>query len=193
MSTEARRCFGLVVGMAGCGAHPTATPPGPRVAPGSQTASASATAPIAASAACASDGTLDFTITGSELHAFEGRLVWAVAVARADRSRPRRVVRLAGRIQGGDFSLSCPRSLEPSLAYPSWTVVIDADDDRTCSEADRQHTAQFFGWQEHVVADVTLAANGQRATWETTVAEARTAVGDHSQFDFCRYYFGNER
>jgi hypothetical protein len=85
-------------------------------------------------------------------------------------------------------ALSCPRSLNETYAYPTWAVVIDADNDGRCSHGDKQVTSQLYGWNSDVGVDVTLAANGEPTIWPA-VAEAHTAVGDRSKFDFCSLYF----
>ncbi len=138
---------------------------------------------------CESDRTMDFSVQGSQIEGFDGHLVWAVAVDREEPGTPRRVVRLEGVIRDGGFSLTCARALRVSYAYPSWTVVIDATEDGACSPADRQVTEQLYGWADPLIVDVTRAANGEVQRWEATVADARTAVGDRSTFDFCKEYF----
>ena len=138
---------------------------------------------------CKSDGKFNFSISGSKLEAFEGRNVWAAAIQHPSEGVPKRVVRLETRIVNGRFRLSCPRSLDTAFNYPSWTVVIDADNDGKCSSADRQRTTQLYGWDFDVVVDVTSDAAGNVWDWRTTVAEAHSAVGNSGSLDFCRYYF----
>jgi hypothetical protein len=81
-------------------------------------------------------GAFDITIRGEGFERFEGKRVWVSAVQpdhRAAIDAPHVVVVLEGRVAGGRFALSCAKGLDQSYAYPTWAVVIDADDSASCT------------------------------------------------------------
>ncbi|MBS2018109.1 MAG: hypothetical protein JST00_34880 [Deltaproteobacteria bacterium] len=131
---------------------------------------------------------LSIRVRGQGLERFEGKRVWLSAVER-DRGTaddPGIVVLLEGRVSRGAFELQCPGGLTSNVAYPTWSVTIDADDSGRCTSQDVQYLSQMYGWDDDMVADL-------RADSFAPVQQAHTVVGDRKSFDYCSLYFPSAR
>ena len=137
---------------------------------------------------CDGTGHLDFALSASELHEHEGRAVWMSAVepglTNSVSDAPVAVFE-QGEVVDGGFALSCEDSLTENYAYPSFTVVIDADDSGDCSAGDVAATFQGYGWADDQVFDLTPGQDDWvPAIWH--VVEDNPSVWGES---FCAYYF----
>lgn len=137
---------------------------------------------------CEGDGELDFALSATGLSQHEGQLVWMSAVEpelTPHASEDAVVVFQEGRIEDGAFALSCEDSLSENFAYPSFTVVIDADGSGDCSADDIAGTFQGYGWADDQVFVVTVGHPSWVPVEWTTVAEHWEVWGE----EFCSYYF----
>ena len=90
-----------------------------------------------------------------------------------------------GEVVDGQFDLACEDGLEENYAYPSFTVVIDADDSGDCTPGDLAATFQGYGWADDQVFDLTEGQDGWiPAEWHT-VGDTASVWGE----TFCAYYF----
>ena len=141
---------------------------------------------------CSTDGSFDFHVWGKGLASWEGRRVFVAAFEPATPdfgpkapARPkRRPVRMETTIQGGSFSVACPSSLRKNYAYPSYTVVIDADNDGRCSTGDLARQSQLYGWDAAVAENVNGAPELDAFA---PISGRRGPIG--GQTDFCKSYF----
>ena len=141
---------------------------------------------------CSTDGSFDFHVWGQGLTSWEGRRVFVAAFEpstpdfglEAPGKAERRPVRMQTTIKDGSFSVACPSSLRENYAYPSYTVVIDSDDDGRCSAGDLARQAQLYGWNAAVAEDVI-----DNAGLETfaPIAGRQAPIGGDG--DYCRAYF----
>ena len=141
------------------------------------------------------DAQLELGITGVDQGRHEGRRIWASAVEpENDPDMATPVVIVEDIVTGGAFELSCPAGLSENMWYPSIAVVIDADDDGTCSDGDLGWTMQLFAWSDAQIyafdgTDVFSTA-GDRPwlitsdAWQP-VAEIQPPWGT----PVCEYYF----
>lgn len=141
---------------------------------------------------CEGLGHLDFALSASNLADHDGRAVWMSAIeptATDTATIPVIAAFEQGEVIDGSFDLACEDSLTENFAYPSFTVVIDADDSGDCSPGDLAATFQGYGWADDQVFDLTPGQDGWLpATW--------LAVGDTPSFwgeDLCTYYFDGVR
>jgi hypothetical protein len=145
--------------------------------------------PVTGIKGCSSDGAFDFHIFGT-LSGYEGRLVAAVAIENPDFGATsqvqRRPVEMTTQVQGGSFSIQCPTSLRETYAYPSYALLVDADQDGHCSAGDVGLVMQLYGWDQAVEHDI--AANPDWYPQLQPVGELHGGVGMDSN-DFCTGYF----
>ena len=139
---------------------------------------------------CAGDGDIDFGLTGTAPSSWEGRAVVVAAIedhvkgeSSEVRRVPRRVVHTSATIQGGTFSISCPRSLHDKFAYPTYAVFVDLDGDGRCSDGDLAYQELRFGWRNS-----ELNTAPEPSQWQAISAEHPPKWGVYG--DFCDGYFG---
>lgn len=158
--------------------------------PASPAAAPSVTTPVG----CGGQGTLSIRADGDGLAAHEGKRVWLSAVERDHGG----VVGIAeGRVQQGRVSLSCPKSLHTTFAYPTFAVVIDADGDGKCSANDLAASRQLYGWNQdtNVRFDLRARTDDPLALRFARVADMRGGINseERARFDFCALYFSKPR
>jgi hypothetical protein len=138
---------------------------------------------------CDGLGQLDIALSASDMGAYEGLQVWMSAVEPTSVDSQSAVPVVAafqeGEVVDGAFALSCNDSLTENYAYPSFTVVIDADDSGDCSAGDIAGTFQGYGWADDQVFDLTAGQDGWVPVQWATVGEGGLVWGE----DFCTYYF----
>ncbi len=137
---------------------------------------------------CDGLGHLDIALSASHLEEHEGRAVWMSAVEPAwtdTSTEPAIAAFEQGEVVDGQFDLACEDGLEENYAYPSFTVVIDADDSGDCTPGDLAATFQGYGWADDQVFDLTEGQDGWiPAEWHT-VGDTASVWGE----TFCAYYF----
>jgi hypothetical protein len=138
---------------------------------------------------CANDGDLSFRFAGEVPAAWEGRTLVVSAIE--DRTKgssqpaPRRVVRVATKIEGGRFAVSCPRAAHADQAYPSFGVFVDLDGNGRCSAGDVGFQEIRFAWDHTGVNERLDRAS---SSW-VSLGEPRRPKWD-MYGEFCEAYFG---
>jgi hypothetical protein len=136
-------------------------------------------------ASCPTDGAFGLRLYGVGLGAHEGRRVRVSVVepASIEGGAPR-TFRLSSRVTGGAFEVSCPAALRENMAYPSWAVLVDVDDDGRCGGTDIGYAGQFYGWTANVEGEVP-AGSWERVSAETPLRGPMPG----GAADFCGGFF----
>ena len=87
-------------------------------------------------------------------------------------------------IKDGSFAFACPSSLRENYAYPSYTIVVDTDDDGRCSEADHAWQAQLYGWNAAVLAETSAETSLESIA---PIAARQGPIGGSGSY--CQAYF----
>lgn len=144
---------------------------------------------------CVEGGDFAFALEASGLERHEGRAVTIVVMeptgdpGLADDP----VVQLHPEVVDGSFAGGCPSALSMAANYPSWAVVIDADDDGQCSDGDLAFSLQLFGWatdQIYTIDGDTVLSHDSRPPWEITQDAwlPVSSIGEVWGTTFCDYY-----
>jgi hypothetical protein len=146
---------------------------------------------------CGDDGQFGITMSGTNQQEFEGRRIWMSAVEPSfddpEGSPDPIVVVMQTTIADGAFEMTCPLGLTENSSYPSFAVVIDANDDGVCNDGDVAFGQQLFGW----IAELNYSFDGASAyshendpPWLVT-EDAWQSVAGMMGFNgdpFCDYY-----
>jgi len=142
---------------------------------------------------CESTGVFDFRTVGVGFDKYDGHIVWAAAVQPINSPHTDTVtVLLETTIESGEFETSCQDSLEENYRYPSYAVVIDADESGDCSPEDYAAVGQFYAWNEDQEF-TTEAFDGTDQAQGIPIGFVK--IGDTTTWGeraFCDYYVPSE-
>lgn len=103
---------------------------------------------------CPGNASYDFELKGIDLQAWEGRNIGVVAQEYKD-SKRKIAVRLNGKIQSGNATLSCDKSLSETYGGARVAVYVDVNGDGKCTpDVDVGADSLYYGW----ISDVRVSA-----------------------------------